>query len=408
MSAMKLRRTVTLGLATALLLSGCTDDPEPAAGQTVEIVAGGGANPAATKSLDADVTGSVSDLEVGRDGVIRLLTVQNQRVFIWVFRPRGDAQRIELEPRIRSAVQLAVADDGTMYVSHSTGPVGIVSKIAADGKTTPVIGDGKEGFTADGSAALGPAFRIAGIAVDREGRLVYGELRLDSAADQQFGLLRRVGSDGRIETIAGIPGPLPKAEYGHATVGSVAPPPGTKALTWPLPGTSQLKSLAVDDDGVVYAQSERGVLAFPSDGTVKSVARRREPKAAPIGDDPFSREGEAADADPSFQEVTGISADAGRVSMPVTAFRPEGEREIPVAFRWMGDYSEGQRTLVDAVAKEETGSGEQNVIRLVQPDGSVTTAVWAAEAAALRNGELYVVGSTIDDRMMVGRVKVPG
>ncbi|WP_020393418.1 hypothetical protein [Kribbella catacumbae] len=399
---------MTLTLTAALLLSGCRDDAkETPTGQAVEIVAGGGTNLNAAKSLDAMIMGSVRDVEVSRDGVVRLLTNNSPGgVTIWVFRPDGRTQRIAVDPQIRSASQLAVGNDGTMYIAHSNGPAGQVSKVTAAGKVLRIVGDGKEGFTADGGSALGAASPIEGVAVDREGRLVYGELRYYSAEKQNLGVIRRVGADGRIATIAGTSGPLPGSKYSEMIAASVAPPAGTKALQWSLPGVLQLRSLVVDGDGVIFAQSERGVLRFPADGTVRSVVRRRDADAAPVGQRPFANEGDAADADPRFQTSAGIAVDGGHVAMPVTIARPEDAQQQPAAFRWLGDYSPGQRSLVDNAAHRAVGQSLQEIVRLARPDGSVTTAAWSVQGAALGDGWLYLVTSA-DDQLLVGRIKLP-
>lgn len=172
-------RATIIGLAATLLLSACSSDTsdEPD-GQAVEVFAGGGTDPSPTQALEAKLSGSPADLDVSSDGVVRLLTEEQNRVTIWVFRAGGSAQRIDLDPKkIKSARQLAVAEDGTMYVSHFVPHVGLVSKVDASGKLTPVVGNGREGITADGGNASGPSARIEGITVDRQGRLVYGEQR---------------------------------------------------------------------------------------------------------------------------------------------------------------------------------------------------------------------------------------
>ena len=410
MCAMMWPRTVIMGLVSALLLSGCTDDSTKAPdGQAVEIVAGGGSDPAATRALDAKLTGFAEDLEVGRDGVVRLLTTVDKRVTVWLFQPDGGLQRIDLGPGAQAASELAVADDGTMYISHSVGAVGVVSKVSAAGKVSPVVGSGRSGFTSDGGAALRPASRIDGITIDRQGRLVYGELRFYSAQNQELGLIRRVEADGRIRTIAGRSEPFPSsAEYGEGMLGSVAPPAGTKAVGWALPGVSQLESLATGDDGTIFAQSERGVLAFPPDGTVAAVARRRDPESAPVGDRPFAREGDAADADPLFLPGSGITADDRYVAMPVRVARPENLRDVPAGFRWSGSYTPGQQALVDAAGQNAVGRSLQEVVRLVLPDGSLTTAAWSVQCTALRDGWLYLLTGTKDGQLLIGRVKLPG
>jgi len=398
--------------AVSLSLSACTDDSpkrsdEPH-GQALVVVAGGGTDASAKTAADAKLTGFVRDLEVGRDGVVRFLTSEKNRASIWVFQPGGSAQRILVDPSITAVSQLAVADDGTMYVSHSVKGAGLVSKVDAAGKTTPIVGDGRVGFTADGGRAAGPASAITGISVDRQGRLVYGELRFYDAVRQNIGLLRRVEANGRVTTIAGRSDPLSSDDYSAGIVGSVAPPAGTKALGWALPGIFQLRSLATGNDGTIYVESDRGVLAVAPDGTIRAVARRRDKSAAPVAERPFSREGDAADADPNFLPDAGITEDGGYVTLPVQYARAEDSRAVPSAYRWRGNISAGPQKIVDAAAQGTDGDDLQHLLRLVRPDGSVTTAAWAVEGGAVRAGHLYVViSSGFGGELLIGRLDVP-
>lgn len=403
MSAMRLRRTVTLALAAALLLSGCTDDSkETPPGQAVEIIAGGGTNPNATKALDAQLTGKVDDFGVGRDGVIRVLTTDAGRVSILLIHPDGRFQRISLDSKLAGATQLAVADNGTMYVSHSGIGTGAVSRVESDGRLIPVLGNGHGGFTPDGGPALGPSGYTAGIAVDRQGRLVYGEgLNVKDPTTHSNSLLRRIEANGTVATIGGDPATiLDDRKYQRAILRSVAPPPGTKSVGWPLAGTGQLQSLAVNDGGTVFAESRRGVLAFASDGTVTAAARQRDPEAAPVSDHPFADEGDAADAEPRFEgEYPGITEGSGYLSMVV---RHSGDR--PAAFRWGGEHTPDQQAIIDKAGEQVD---QVDILRLVKPDGRLTTAAWWVEGGAVSDGWVYVLVGTRNGPFLVGKIQLP-
>lgn len=401
MSAMRLQRTVTLTLAASLLLTGCTDDSKKTPpGQAVEIIAGGGTNPTATKALDAQLTGKVDDFGVGRDGVIRVLTTDNERVSIRLIHPDGRLQRIDLDPKLTSASQLAVADNGTMYVSHSGDGIGAVSRVEADGRLVPVLGNGREGFTADGGPALAPVGSVTGIAVDRQGRLIYDEgLRGMVPVNHSNSLLRRTEANGTVTTIGGNPTAIVGDEdYQRAILRSVAPPPGTKALGWPIAGALQLQSLAVGDSGTIFAESRRGVLAFAADGTLSAAARQRDPEAAPVGDRPFGDEGDAADAEPRFDASRhpGITEGGGYLAMVV---RHSGDR--PATFRWSGEYTPGQQAIIDGVDDQD------DILRLVKPDGRLTTAAWWVQGGAVSDGWVYVLTAAKDGRFLVGRIALP-
>jgi hypothetical protein len=405
MTRMTWRRSVTLTMAALLLLAACTDkEPKQPEGQLVTVVAGGGTNPSATKATDLDLTGTAKDLEVGRDGTVRLLTSDGKRAYIWQFKPNGEAQRIDIDPSITEVSQLAVADDGTLYVSNSEQ----VSRIATNGKVTRVVGNGKVGFTADGApAADSSTADLYGITVDGDGRLIYSESIYYRAQNQTLGLVRRVEADGRIATIAGRTGPLPENEYSKGIVRAVAPPDGTKALGWAVPGILGLASLATADDGQILLQANRGVLGVAPDGIIKAVVRRRDAEAAPVGARPFTREGDAADADPRFLMDTSITAGGGYVSMPVTGALPTLSPPIPAAFGWNGSYTPSQQEIIDAARQSAVKSEAPSLLRLAQPDGSVTTAAWPADGGAVRAGRVYLLMAGSGHKLMIGSMSLP-
>lgn len=404
MSVMKWRRTAILIAVTALLVSGCDGSKkDESPGQAIEILAGGGSNAAATKALDAKLTGALSDFKVGRDGVIRVLSYDNRHTSILEISPDGRLQRIDLATRLKGASQVAAADDGTLYVS-SPGPTGAVFRVDAGDRLVPVVGNGKIGLTSDGGRATGPSGFVLGITVDRQGRLVYGESRSDGSEGHSSAVLRRVEADGTITTIAGNPTVILAGDaYTQAGIKSVAPPDGTKSLGWPLPGVGQLDSLAVEDDGTIVAQSFFGVLAFGPDGAVKAVARRRDADAAPARDVPFTDEGDAADAAPDFvSPPSALTAGDGYVAMTVMAGSLSSR--LP-AYQWAGEHSPGQQAIIDASASDGV------IVRLVKPDGRLTTAAAAAHGGGVHDGWLYLAAVQVirdsDDTFLIGRVKLP-
>jgi hypothetical protein len=216
-----------------------------------------------------------------------------------------------------------------------------------------------------------------------------------------------VEADGRIVTIAGRPGALSDEDYSKGALAAVSPPDDTKALAWPLPGPLQLESLATGDDGQILLQASHGVLSVANDGRIHAVARHRDPEAAPLGDRPFTHEGDAADADPSFTENVGITADGGYVSMTVLKVPPSTTGSVPAAFAWKGSYTPTQQEIIDA-ALQRAKSNLPPVLRLIQPDGSVTTAAWPVAGGAVRGGRVYLLAEGSGYKLMIGSVNLPG
>ncbi len=92
---------------------------------------------------------------------------------------------------------LALAADGSLYVADTGNHR--VRRVALDGTITTVAGNGTGTFAGDGGPAVDAALnRPIGIVFDARGDLII--------ADSSNNLLRRVGVDGRIASIAGLLG----------------------------------------------------------------------------------------------------------------------------------------------------------------------------------------------------------
>lgn len=370
-----MRALIPAGLLAVLTLAGCSGG-EPA-GQPVEVVAGGDG--------EARIDGSLRDIVVGADGTARVL-VDADKVAVWEVKG-GAPRRIDLD--LTSAEQLAVADDGTMYVSSGTG----LWQVAADGTAKQIVGDGQKGFTPDGQDATGPAGPISGVALDQQGRVVYTESL--TTGEGLNSLVRRV-EDGKIVTVAGTPSKGQEA---------TDPPAGTKATSLALTG-GYYTTLATGDDGTIFVNGKQSVLAIAQDGTVQAPVAGRDPKAVKDAASPFEPEGKAADAAPLLfgpDVPPNLSAESGALALSSW----EKGTPPPAAYRWSGEFSKGQQAIVDAVFGAETHSTTTwPRIRLVRKDGTITTAAWPARSGVLRDGWLYLGISDPSQGVLVGRVKV--
>ncbi|MFI6320576.1 hypothetical protein ACIBG8_23780 [Nonomuraea sp. NPDC050556] len=356
-----------VGLLAVLILAGCSGgDP---AGQQVEVV--------------AKVDGSLRDIEVGPDGTPRLLVDGA----VWEVKG-GTARKVDLG--LTSAEQLAVAKDGTMYVSSGTG----LWQVPPGGKAQQIVGNGQKGFTPDGQDATGPAGPISGVALDQQGRVVYTESLTTGTGLNA--LVRRV-EGGKIVTVAGT-----SADGEQAA----DPPAGTKATSLALTG-GYYTTLASGEDGTLFVNGKQSVLAIAPDGTVQASVAGRDPKAVKDAASPFEPEGKATDAAPMLfgpDVPPNLSSEAG--SLALSSW--EQGTAPPAAYRWTGEFTKGQQAIVDAVFGTENHSTTTwPRIRLVRKDGTITTAAWSARSAALRNGWLYLGISDPEKGVLVARVKVP-
>lgn len=379
-------RTILGLLAVLAVAAGCSSGE---GGQQVEVVAGGGADAAAAKALDAKIDGSLRDLEVGSDGVVRLL-VDGDKVAVWEIKG-ADARKIELD--LTSAEQLAVDKDGTLYVSSGAG----LWKVPSSGTAEQIVGGAEKGFTPDGQAATGPAGPISGVALDQDGRVVYTE---NVTTGKELNALVRRVEDGRIVTVAGsqevTEGALEKA---------ADPPAGTRATELALPG-GYYTALATGDDGTLYVNGKQSVLAIAKDGSVQATVAARNPGAVKSASCPFEDEGKAADAAPLLfgpEVPPNLSFEGGTLALSSW----EKGAPPPAAYKWSGEFTKGQQAIVDAVfGADNTSTTTWPQIRLVRKDGTITTAAWPARSGGLRDGYLYLGITDPAQGVLVARVKV--
>ena len=95
---------------------------------------------------------------------------------------------------------LAVDSSGAVYIADTGNS--LIRKVTTDGNIATVAGTGVPGYTGDGGLATAAEIRNpTGIAVDSSGNLFI--------ADTRNNVIREVGADGVISTIAGIPAMLP-------------------------------------------------------------------------------------------------------------------------------------------------------------------------------------------------------
>lgn len=147
-----------------------------------------------------------------------------------------------------AVVDVALAGDGTLYISH--GSRNMVSRVSPDGMIYRYAGTGTRGFSGDGGPARNATLAyVWGLAVGPDGSLYI--------ADNNNNRIRRVGIDGVIQTV-----------IGNGTQLAVEGVPGLQT------GLSMPLGLAVDRDGAVYYADQINMLIrrMGSDGLVRTIA----------------------------------------------------------------------------------------------------------------------------------------
>lgn len=383
-------------LVACLALGGCgLLGPD---GQQVGLVAGGGDQTGATgAATDARLEArSLVDMAAAADGTVRVLASAPSGPELWTVSPDGRLRRTPLAGLDGSPTQMAVDQAGTVHVV--TGRPGIW-RVDDRGTASRVVGDGRLGWSPDGSAAGDAALGLVGaVAAGPRGELYFTEQASDPGTAT---LVRVVQPDGTLRTVAGTRQvPAGERERERAIAAGFRPAPGTPATEVLLFDSTQ-RALAVADDGTLYLTTRGGVLAV-RDGTASPVLAPHAPGRDTVAPEPFEREAAAAE----------IGLDLAGPQRPDLAVDQDGnlylaqqalEDQVPEGFRWTGDLGDAEalaRSLVDGTVRYR--------VRRVTPAGEVATAAWGAGEVAAAGGRVYLAALAGDGRALVVSLQPPG
>jgi hypothetical protein len=374
------------------------DAPKPPAGQAFEILAGGGKSTSAERALDLELSGTVRDLEVAPDGTAYLLMSDGATARLERIRPDGTHATISLLNGRHIGTQLAVGPDGSVYVNLYWGEEkkDAVYRIRPDGTRQPVI-TYNAGAVAPGKRSIGV---FSALTVDPQGRLVFA---VDVSTRGTAGvLIRRLEADGTVRTIAGRATRFTDLGAAQeATPTAVHPPASGKALDWGTTAAMHVPELAARPDGTIVlattdltsGASARTILAVTPDGSLRELAEGT-PDGLPVAPAPFTREGDVRKVG---NLITGLSASGDLLA--VATMNGSGKPPAGGNYDWAGEHTAGQRAVLENLRGFE--------IRLVKPDGSVSTAAFG-DRFALHGDQLYVVVRNLaGGSLLLGRIKIP-
>jgi len=381
-------------LLACLALAGC--GLRGSSGQEVGLVAGGGdqtdpAGRAADARLEAR---GLVDMAAAAGGTVRVLADTAGGSELWTVSPQGELRRTPVRGLDGSPTQMAVDGRGTVYVV--TGGSGVWQATA--GTATRVVGNGRLGWSPDGTAAARAALGLVdGVAVGPRGELFFSERTSDPGTAT---LIRTVRPDGTLRTVAGTRRvPAGERERQRAIADGFKPPPGTPATGVLLFDATQ-RTLAVAGDGTLYLTTRGGILAV-RDGTVAPVLAPQDPGNDAVAGKPFEREAQASevDLDLAGPQRPDLAVDpAGNLYLA----QQELEDEVPEAFRWTGELG-----AAEALARSLFDGAVRSRVRRIAPGGEVSTAAWAAGEVAAAGDRLYLAALAGDGRALVVSLRPP-
>jgi hypothetical protein len=401
-------RLLAATLVLTLALAACSQDSttqqpaqdKPAVGQPFEVVAGGGDSVRTNDARKLKLSGSVQDLEVAPDGTAYLLITQAGESHVAQVGPDGAYTEITLQRTADVGNQIAVGPDGSVYVNLDIGgPKDAIYRLGPNGSRQQVIDYNSAASTTNGRPAK-TIGTFGALTVDPQGRLVFA-VKVSTKGTSGV-MIRRVEANGTVRTLAGKPVRFTNFDAAvAATPAALHPPASGKALDWGTTAAMDISGLATQSDGTIVVETNGAtaswqtgtILAVTPAGAMRQIAEGTSagPAMAPT---PFTRDG---GIEVLGKIQTGISAADGLLAVATAnqpGGRPEGGR-----YDWTGQYSDGQRAVLDGV------SGF--AIRLIRADSSVTTAAYGIRSA-LHDGYLYVVAENpVADRLVLGRLKLP-
>ena len=174
---------------------------------------------------------------------------------------------------LAAPLHLAFDATGNLFIVEASSPR--IRKVDADGVLTTIAGTGEPGYSGDGGPAIDAQIGedIRGIAVDADGNVYFSE--------NNGRRVRKVDTEGTITTVAGT-GELDfSGDGGPATEATLAGPDG---LAFAADGSLYIadrennRVRRIDSDGIIDTVAGTGVSGYAGDGGPASEAELANPE----------------------------------------------------------------------------------------------------------------------------------
>ncbi|WP_322755685.1 protein kinase domain-containing protein [Frankia sp. Cas3] len=288
---------------------------------------------------------------VGTDGTITTVAGTGTYGFAGDGGPATDAQ-------LAYPTGVAVDNTGTLYIADQNNQR--IRRVSTDGTITTVAGTGTYGFAGDGGPATHAQLtHPSGVAVDNTGTLYI--------ADQNSNCVRRIGTDGRITTVAGTGtfgysgdgGPATHAQLAHPTAVAV----DNTGTLYIADQFSRIRK--VGTDGTITTVAGTGIFGYSGDGGPATHAQLAYPTGVTV-----DNTGTLYIADQNNQRIRRVSTDGTITTVAGTGtygFAGDG-----------GPAAHAQLAYPTGVAVDNTGTlyiadGNSNRVRRIGTDGTITT-----------------------------------
>ena len=180
-----------------------------------------------------------------------------------------------------SPYSVAVGPDGSLYIGEAQAGRQVVRKVAPNGIISPFAGTGVNGYSGDGGPATLAKISIAfSLAVGPDGSVYI--------ADTVNRRVRRVTTDGIINTVAGIGVAGFSGDGGPATLAMLADPRGVavgRDGSLYIADATAHRVRMVTPDGIIRTIAGTGVFGFSGEGVPATAGSFKFPTAVAIGSD---------------------------------------------------------------------------------------------------------------------------